>query len=65
LEAGVDGRPDAEREEEEKGMSTHHVYAPLIFHYNPLTLYSGRNGGRPTDIHSWPDETRARRGSLP
>jgi ribosome assembly protein RRB1 len=24
LEAGVDGRPDAEREEEEKGMSTHH-----------------------------------------
>jgi ribosome assembly protein RRB1 len=62
LEAGVDGRPDAEREEEEKGkiceLQVNWYMAAL------LTLNRGY-GCRQADLHSWSDKTGTRRDALP
>lgn len=62
LEAGVDGRPDAEREEEEKGKlscSSGYTGSALIA---PVSYRC--DGGRPADFHSRKNETRSRRGAF-
>lgn len=54
LEAGVDGRPDAEREEEEKGLS---FYLCVVCVGALSNVVGDRyDGSRPRDVYSWPDK---------
>lgn len=66
LEAGVDGRPDAEREEEEKGTFPCFCFLKCKTQNLCLTvnLVYRYDGGRPRGIHSRKNETGRRRGSI-
>lgn len=57
LEAGVDGRPDAEREEEEKGLSTLYMCVCVFCAYMSNVMGVDRyDGSRPRDVYSRPDK---------